>query len=210
MSKKQPSGALATVSTQDGYVDPEKVYDDWSAAYDTDLMDTYGYVAPQMAADEFARRVPNRNSTVIDLGCGTGLAGRELRRRGYYRVDGADISTGMLAQARQHGVYRQLFTADLTKRTSIPDGAYDAVLSVGAFGNGHLKAAALPDFIRLVKPGGYLVIYLNARPYIAEDYARSLHELVLAGHWTIKKIEASNYMKALDRPGRLIVGQRPE
>lgn len=209
MSKKRPSGALATVSSQDGYVNPKKVYDDWSASYDSDLIDEYGYVAPQMAADEFARRVPNKTSTIIDLGCGTGLAGRELRRRGYYRVDGADISTGMLAQARRHGVYRQLFAADLTQRTSIPDATYDAVISVGAFGNGHLKAAALPHFIRLVKPGGFLVIYLNARPFIAEDYARSLHELARAGHCHIKKIEASNYMKALDRPGRLVVAQRP-
>ena len=124
-------------------------------------------------------------------------------------MDGADISTGLLAQARQHGVYRKLFTQDLTKRTSIPDGSYDAVISVGAFGNGHLKAAALPDFIRLVRPGGALVIYVNARPYVAEDYARDLHALELAGHWHIEKIEASNYMDALDRPGRLIVARRP-
>lgn len=209
MSKKQPAGALATVSAQEGYVDPEKVYDAWSAAYDEELLDDYGYVAPQIAADEFVRRVADRSSVIIDLGCGTGLAGRELRRRGYYRVDGADISTGMLAEARRHGVYRQLFTADLTRRTSIPDGDYDAVISVGAFGNGHLKADALPDFIRLVKPGGMLVVYLNAAPFVAEDYPRDLHRLELAGHWRVLKVEASNYMDALDRPGRLIVGQRP-
>ncbi len=208
MSKKKPSGALATVSSQDGYVDPKKVYDKWSAAYDSDLIDEYGYVAPQIAADAFVQRVPDKRATIIDLGCGTGLAGRELRRRGYYTVDGADISTGMLSQARQHGVYRQLFTADLTKRTSIADGAYDAVISVGAFGNGHLKASALPDFIRLVKPGGVLVLYVNARPFLAEDYARDLQRYELAGLWRVEKVEASNYMAALDRPGRLIVATR--
>lgn len=208
MSKKKPSGALATVSSQKGYVDPKKVYDDWSSAYDGDLIDQYGYVAPQIAADEFVRRVGDKSSAIIDLGCGTGLAGRELRRRGFYRVDGADISTGMLAEARRHGVYRQLFTADLTKRTSIPDGAYDAVISVGAFGNGHLKADALPDFIRLVKPGGLLVLYVNAAPFIAEDYPRDLNTFELAGLWRVLKIEASNYMDALDRPGRLIVAER--
>ena len=208
MSKKRPSGALATVSSHKGYVDPKKVYDDWSKAYDRDLIDEYGYVAPQIAADEFERRVADKGSVVIDLGCGTGLAGRELRKRGYYTVDGADISTGMLAQARRHGVYRQLFAADLTKRTALPDASYDAVISVGAFGNGHLKAEALPDFIRLVKPGGTLVIYVNALPFVAEDYPRTLHEFELAGLWRVRKVEASNYMDALDRPGRLIVGER--
>lgn len=192
MCKKIPSGALATVSSQDGYVDPERVYDNWSSEYDADLIGEYGYVAPQIAANEFVRRVDSKSATIIDLGCGTGLAGRELKNRGYYCIGGADISTGMLAQARRHGVYRQLFAADLTKRTSIPDNVYDAVISVGAFGNGHLKAGALPHFIRLVKPGGHLVIYVNARPFVAEDYGRALHEFELAGLWHIEKIETSN------------------
>ena len=208
MAKKQPEGALATVSYTEGYVDPQKVYDDWSATYDHDLLNEYGYTAPQIAADEFARRVPEKNAVVIDMGCGTGLAGQELRKRGYMRVDGADISGGMLAKAGKLGIYRQLFQADLTKRFGLPDGVYDAVLSVGAFGNGHLKADALPGFVRLVRPGGFAVVYVNAMPFVAEDYPRSLREFEQAGLLRVELVEASNYMDALDRPGRLIVVSR--
>lgn len=162
---KKPQGALATVSSDDGYVDPKKVYDDWSETYDRDLLDEYGYIASRLAADALQGILPDKSSSIVDLGCGTGLAGAELRRRGYGRIDGADISTGMLAKAKNLRVYRQLFQADLTRRTSIPDGSYNAVFSVGAFGNGHLKATSFPDFICLVKIGGPLVIYLNARPF---------------------------------------------
>ena len=205
---RKPEGALATVSSGDGYVDPKKVYDDWSETYDRDLLDEYGYVAPQIAAAALEQILPDKSASIIDLGCGTGLAGAELRRRGYGRVDGADISPGMLAKAKSLGVYRQLFEADLTRRTHIPDGSYDAVFSVGAFGNGHLKAKSFPDFIRLVTIGGPLVIYVTARPFLHEDYPRTLSEYVQAGLWEIDRVEASNYMDALDRPGRLIVARR--
>ena len=205
---KKPEGALATVSTEKGYVDPKKVYDDWSDTYDRDLLDEYGYIAPQLAADALEQISPDKSASIIDLGCGTGLAGAELRKRGYGRVDGADISPGMLSKAKALGVYRQLFEADLTRRTSIPDGSYDAVFSVGAFGNGHLKATSFPNFIRLVKVGGPIVVYLNARPFLHEDYPRTMQEYVQAGLWEIERVETSNYMDELDRPGRLIVAKR--
>ncbi len=66
----------------------------------------------------------------------------------------------------------------------------------------------LPDFIRLVKPGSPLVLYVNAMPFEAEDYPRTLREFEIAGLWRVEKIEHSNYMDALERPGRLIVGVR--
>ena len=115
----------------------------------------------------------------------------------------------MLARARQLGVYRQLFATDLTRRSQLPDASYDAVISVGAFGNGHLRAPALPDFVRLAKPGAPIVIYMNALPFVEEHYSRVLREYEQAGLWRILKVEASNYMEALDRPGRLIVARRP-
>ncbi len=45
---KKPQGALATVSSDDGYVDPKKIYDDWSETYDRDLLDEYGYKHPDL------------------------------------------------------------------------------------------------------------------------------------------------------------------
>lgn len=203
-----PEGKLAAASNQNQTIDPREHYDAWAADYDSDLLDTYGYVAPRIAVGAFVTVAPERAASIIDLGCGTGLAGRELAARGYTRFDGLDISPGMLARARGLGIYRQLLKGDLTKRTAIPEASYDALISVGAFGGGHVGPENLREFIRVVKPGASMVIYLNAQPYEEHDYPRSFRELQLAGFWEVQKIEASNYMDALDRPGRLIIAKR--
>lgn len=204
----RPEGKLAAASDQNQTIDAKEHYDAWAADYDSDLLQTYGYVAPRIAAKAFVETAPDRQASIIDLGCGTGLAGCELAARGYTRIDGLDISPGMLARARGLGIYRQLLRGDLTKRTAIPEASYDALISVGAFGGGHVGPENLREFIRVVKPGAAMVIYLNAQPFEDHDYPRSFRELEQAGFWEILKITASNYMDALDRPGRLIVAKR--
>ena len=48
----------------------------------------------------------------MDLGCGTGLAGVELRA--YARtLIGSDLSTRMIARARERGIYDELHVEDL-------------------------------------------------------------------------------------------------
>ena len=50
--------------------------------------------------------------TVLDLGCGTGLAGAAFRPRVDWLV-GVDLSAGMIEQARRKGLYDRLHVADL-------------------------------------------------------------------------------------------------
>jgi predicted TPR repeat methyltransferase len=52
---------------------------------------------------------------VIDIGCGTGLAGQALTGHGFTIIDGLDYSAEMLKVAAGHGIYRKLIEADLTK-----------------------------------------------------------------------------------------------
>ncbi|WP_282606267.1 class I SAM-dependent methyltransferase [Pelagibius sp. Alg239-R121] len=205
---KQPEGKLAAVSGARTDINPQEHYDAWSADYDADLIHTYGYVAPRIAVEAFLTAAPDRQATIIDLGCGTGLVGRKLASNGYTRIDGLDISPGMLSQARRLGIYRQLLPGNLTKRTSIPDASYDALICVGAFGGGHVGPDNLRELIRVVKPGAPMVIYMNALPYEERDYPRRFRDLQSAGFWEVEKIESSNYMDALERPGRLIIAKR--
>ena len=48
---------------------------------------------------------------VLDLGCGTGLAGEALRRRAAW-LEGVDLSSGMIDQARRKGLYDRLEVAE--------------------------------------------------------------------------------------------------
>ena len=70
--------------------------------------------------------------TILDLGCGTGVAGRAIaRRKGFGgRVTGIDLSAGLVQVAQRlsatEGVSEQIeFIVGDTKRLNIPDEAFD-------------------------------------------------------------------------------------
>ena len=89
---------------------------------------------------------------MIDLGCGTGVAGVRLARHGFEMIDGVDISPAMLEVAAQLGVYRHLLTADLTQPLTI-EHRYGASVSAGTFTTGHVGADAVPGIVALLQPG---------------------------------------------------------
>jgi predicted TPR repeat methyltransferase len=54
----------------------------------------------------------SRSLKILDLGCGTGLAGLEFR--GLARqLDGIDLSPAMIAKARERGIYDHLHVSDV-------------------------------------------------------------------------------------------------
>ena len=53
----------------------EQHYDEWSKTYDSDLVDDLGYIAFKDASDIFMEVVPNQSTRILDVACGTGLAG---------------------------------------------------------------------------------------------------------------------------------------
>ncbi|MBT6509171.1 MAG: methyltransferase domain-containing protein [Alphaproteobacteria bacterium] len=205
---KRPTGLLAAVTGKDVSIDSAEHYDNWSESYDHDLITEYGYCAPRIAADAFALEMVDRDAAVIDIGCGTGLVGTELARHGFETIDGVDISGGMLARAEATGIYRSLILQDAEGDSVIAKGNYDGVISVGTFGIGQLSKAGAPLLVAMVKPGGLVVIFMNAEPYLLDDYEPYLKAMEADGIWSIERIEDHNYMDALDRPGKLIIAHR--
>ena len=207
---KTPRGKLADVSGKDVSIDPAEHYDAWAADYDRDLLEEYGYRAPRIAVQALSELLPDTTARIIDVGCGTGLVGLELAKRGYDRLEGVDISQRMLAEAAKTGVYRELIRQDAEKEPAPEQGAYDAVISVGSFGLGHLGPEAFPKLIGLARPGAPVVIFMNAEPYVDQDYDRHVRDLERDGTWIVTRVEDHNYMDALERPGKLILALRSE
>ncbi len=163
--KKTQSGLLKAASTLKPGDRSEEIYDEWSESYDKDLQDEWGYIAPRIAVDALDSLLDRSSVEIADLGCGTGLVGAELQSRGYQAVDGFDISDGMLEQARAKNIYRTLTRADLTGRIPAGDNMYDAALCIGAMGAGHLDARHVPEQIRILRTGGWLIIYTPRMAY---------------------------------------------
>ena len=79
----------------------------------------------------------DKNSEIIDIGCGTGLSGQEIILEGFNNIDGTDFSKKMLEEAKLKKIYRSLFTLDLNKNNFKLDKSYDAILASGVISPNH-------------------------------------------------------------------------
>ncbi|AXE30972.1 hypothetical protein DK842_14410 [Chromobacterium phragmitis] len=103
-------GAEAPKACAEMYVG--SAFDAASRSFDDDLA-RLRYSGPQWLADCLLRQAPAPKSlSALDLGCGTGLAGERLLPYAL-RLDGVDLSAGMLAQAQAKGIYDSLAQAEL-------------------------------------------------------------------------------------------------
>jgi len=104
--------------------------------------------------------MPTAPASVADLGCGTGSLAVLLAQAGY-AVDGVDLSSRMLAVAKEKaeaaGVSVGLREGDAADPPCAP-GAYDVVLARHVLWAMPEPAAALGKWVSLLKPGGRLVL----------------------------------------------------
>ncbi len=108
----------------------------------------------------FALCPPVAGERVLDVGTGTGNFAAKLYHHGC-RVTGIDISPDMLARARQkavdEGFEARWILADVTS-IPLPDATYDAVYSMTAVEFVPDLAAAHREMMRVLKPGGRLLV----------------------------------------------------
>ncbi|QPC89175.1 class I SAM-dependent methyltransferase [Mesorhizobium sp. INR15] len=90
----------------------ETLFDHYAATFDQSLVEKLGYCVPERLGSAIRMAGPDRFRLVLDLGCGTGLMGQQLRPIAE-RIEGYDISSAMLKKARVKGVYDVLAKADL-------------------------------------------------------------------------------------------------
>jgi len=155
-------------------------YDAWADAYDHDLLDgeDYGSVIARVV-DAMLRHVP-AEARVLELGCGSGLVGKALREQGYIRLEGLDLSPGMLERARQTGAYRSLRIADLN--AGIPEDAavFDAVLAVGTLT--YLEPTVLAEIHRVLVPRGQFAFTFQPAVHAARGFKEIEDRLLSEGH----------------------------
>ena len=83
----------------------------------------------------------------MDFGCGTGVVGEELHKRGHTAIDGVDFSEEMLKIAKTKGAYKKLsqgiMGSDGCKDLGISPNQYDATICIGVFSVVMLKGKDL-------------------------------------------------------------------
>ena len=99
----------------------------------------------------------------------------------------------MLERARARGIYRHLSTADLTRPLSFDDASYDAVLCVGTLTAGHVGPAVIDEFVRVTKPGGYVVATVHSAVWESEGFRAHLEELDRGSAVTVRQMDEQPY-----------------
>jgi MPBQ/MSBQ methyltransferase len=101
-----------------------------------------------------------RGTTLLDVGCGIGGSSRILAQDYGFDVTGVTISPQQVNRARQltpDGITAQ-FKVDDAMALSFPDASFDVVWSVEAGPHMPDKAVFARELLRVLKPGGVLVV----------------------------------------------------
>ena len=173
-----------------GHTDPAdvaKVYDDWAATYDRDLR-SWRYQAPSLTVAALAEAQPSAGK-VLDVGCGSGLVGIELRTAGFADITGIDLSSSALELALATGAYEVVRQADV-QSGPIPfdDDRFDALVCVGVMTYLPDTTAVVTDFCRVVGQGGSILFTQRQDLWEPRDCQRDLDHLAEAGVCHIESV----------------------
>ncbi|XP_046385478.1 methyltransferase-like protein 27 [Ischnura elegans] len=153
-----------------------KVYDDWADTYDKELPQERYY--PEFAAEalgevyEETNKAAIKDARVLDVAAGTGRLGEALRKYGFRHIDALEPSEKMLEKLKARGIYGKTWKDTIgIHQTPIEDNAYDAVMTAGAFLDGHMPVNAVHEMVRIVRPGGYI------STVVREDYLTNAKEI---------------------------------
>ena len=123
-----------TKSLLDGignYKETNIYYNKWASSYEKTL-EKWQYKAPKKVALKLKKKFPISPKKILDLACGTGLFGKEIKK--IYPdslIDGIDISKKIIDVAKEKKIYRKLICANFDRILNLKNG-YDLVSCIGA------------------------------------------------------------------------------
>ena len=153
----------------------EKAYARWAPVYD--LVFGKVFERGRKASIAAAERVGGR---ILEVGVGTGISLPDYARTN--RLVGIDISAPMLRKAQERVVEHGLANVEAlavmdAKHLAFPDDAFDVIVAQYVITAVPDPEATLDDFIRVLKPGGELILVNHIG---AESGPRRIFELAFA------------------------------
>jgi len=171
-----------------------KYYDDWTknAQFNQDMID-WDYTAPVNTVQLIDKYIHDKNIKILDAGCGSGLAGIELKKRGFTNIYGVDFSQSML-NLIPNNIYQTVELIDLNEPLKYDDNDFGAIICVGTFTYGHVKAHALDEFIRVTNKNGYICFTINEGIYTEYKFDKKINELSKNKSWEVLNLSKSSYI----------------
>ncbi|PTL82731.1 class I SAM-dependent methyltransferase [Vitiosangium sp. GDMCC 1.1324] len=172
------TGSAPPERSSDAYV--TALFDVYAPSFDDSLRGFLAYRAPERLMDAVRAALGGRRELdVLDLGCGTGLAGPLLRPLAR-RLEGIDLSTGMLAKASERGVYDALRAGEITSELGAATTLHDLIVAVDVLVYFGALEVLFERAARRLAPGGLFAFTVEkgTEPgYRLQPSARYAHHL---------------------------------
>ncbi|KAJ8033494.1 Methyltransferase-like protein 27 [Holothuria leucospilota] len=170
------------------------------------------YSAPKKVIAILNEYCSNKDVSILECGAGTGLIGEKLYESGYKNTIGVDFSRKSLDVAEEKGVYKKLVCAEIVPEgMPFRDDEFDILICTGCIAPGHISPRCFPEWTRIVKPGGYVLLllrkcYVEHQKGLEAFYSKSLGDSFQA---EIRKLEISKKWEVVMRqifPGYVYEG----
>lgn len=132
-------------------------YNSKFATQDFVVRESMNYVwTPELEAHWHLKNAIPKGSRVVDLGCGTGHACRNLRDR-HIKYTGVDWSEEQIVHNREQ-MPNHTFVSSSLYDTSLPDGSFDVAISLYVIEHLVWPHRFLDEMYRVTQPGGLIGI----------------------------------------------------
>jgi len=156
----------------------QQIYRDFAWHYDSQMREDLQYQGPERLLDVLMPVIGERRDlSILDIGCGSGLAGVALRPLARHLI-GVDLSPEMLELARKRNIYDKLEVAEITEWLENTKDSFDVIACCDCliyFGDlGRIVSAAGK---RLKKDGGFVFSMErgDVHPFKLTDTGRYAH-----------------------------------
>ncbi len=163
-----------------GIAEVQRTYDAWAPDYDCQHHDN-GWMRLLNHLAYTLKPHLNDGAAVLDVGCGTGLLGRELRSYGFGNLQGLDISPASLDRLADQGLYKDLHLQALGGPLSFADSSFGGLVSAGVFTRNQVPLDSFGELVRILRPGGIFAVVLR----VEDDglYEAPIASLCAQGAW---------------------------
>jgi ubiquinone/menaquinone biosynthesis C-methylase UbiE len=140
-----------------GNESPHAAYNEWAKDYDSQP-DNLMLALDEEVFSALLNEVDIANSIVADIGCGTGRHWKKMFESNPRKLIGFDVSEGMLKMLRHKFVDAETYLLINDKLRQLTSESCDIVISTLTIAHIKNADAAIAEWNRILKPGGYMII----------------------------------------------------
>lgn len=132
------------------------LFDQYAERFDGHLLETLRYRGHLLVGGMAGRLFGEASLAILDIGCGTGLAGAELRPLAH-RLVGVDLSPRMVEQAMRRGIYDDIASGDMVEAMRRAPGAWDLIAAADVLAYVGDLRPVFQAAATALRPGGLFV-----------------------------------------------------